>query len=305
MTDSRTEEHEFYSRYSWCLNPVLSIKDLLRRFREEIDGYQVLSGWQREESKANLYLFACAVACTADDYFAARWLDLKPIKKRVPRLDPILSAVQSAADTLQDAVSVVDMTAWRWRRRWDECLAEVCKLVLADAGCDMEPLARIRRMAADLAVIPLPKGLRKRRMRLPEAFRAQDMAHQDVITLIESFVASDAAKDGAASGIVVMGLRTAGAYFAALMAEYLKKQGFPNVSWFSIRPKNGITRWEARHLREAANEKKQLLIVDDYPSTGYTFRLTFEILRAFDIRDRKSTRLNSSHEFVSRMPSSA
>src|SRR5215475_2379825 len=188
MTDSRTEEHEFYSRYSWCLNPVLSIKDLLRRFREEIDGYQVLSGWQREESKANLYLFACAVACTADDYFAGRWLDLKQIKKRAPRLDPILSAVQSAADTLQGAVKVADMRAWRWRRRWNECLAEACRLVLADAGCDMEPLARIRRMAADLAVIPLPKGLRKRRMRLPAAFRVQDMAHQDVIALIERFL---------------------------------------------------------------------------------------------------------------------
>jgi hydroxymethylpyrimidine pyrophosphatase-like HAD family hydrolase len=295
MTDSRTAEHGFYSRYSWCLNPVLSIKDLLRRFREEIDGYEVLSGWQREESKANLYLFACAIACTADDYFAARWLDLRSIKKRVPRLHPILSAVQSAADTLQAAAKLYDITAWRWRRRWDECLAEVCRLVLADAGCDMEPLARIRRVTADLAVIRLPKALRKRPMRLPEAFRAQDMAHQDVIALIERFLVSDAAKDGTASGIVIMGLRTGGAYFAALMAEYLKKQGFPDVSWFSIRPKNGITRWEARHLREAANEKKQLLIVDDYPSTGYTFRLTFEILRAFDIRPDRMNVLAPTH----------
>jgi hydroxymethylpyrimidine pyrophosphatase-like HAD family hydrolase/hypoxanthine phosphoribosyltransferase len=294
MADS-TAEHDFYSRYSWCLNPVLSVDDLLRRFREEIDGYEVLSGWQREESKANLYLFACAVACTADDYFAVRWLDLKPIKKRVPRLDPILSAVQSAADSVQAAVKVRDIAAWRWRRCWDECVAEVCRLILVEAGSDMESLTRIRGMAAALCGIPLPHGLRKRRMRLPEAFRAQDMAHQDVITLIDRFLASDAAKDGAASGVVIMGLRTAGAYFAALMAEYLKKQGFPSVSWFSIRPKNGITRWEARQLIDAANEKRQLLIVDDYPSTGYTFRLTFEILRAFDIRPERTNVLAPTH----------
>src|SRR5262249_41150229 len=131
MADSQTAEHEFYSRYCWCLNPVLSVEDLLQRFREEIDGYAVLSRWQRGKSKANLYLFACAVACTADDYFAVRWLDLKHLKKRIRKLDPVLSAVQTAADTFQATAKVHDIDAWKWRRRWDECLAEVCQLVLA------------------------------------------------------------------------------------------------------------------------------------------------------------------------------
>jgi hypothetical protein len=55
-------------------------------------------------------------------------------------------------------------------------------------------------------------------MRLPEAFRSQDMAHHDVISLIQRFCDSPQPAD---QSVVVMGLRTAGAYFAPLMAEYL------------------------------------------------------------------------------------
>ena len=84
MTDAQAAEQEFYSHYSWCLNPALTVADLFQRLCEELDRYPTLSGWQREESKANLYLFVCAVACTADDYLGLRWIDLKPVSKRVP-----------------------------------------------------------------------------------------------------------------------------------------------------------------------------------------------------------------------------
>src|SRR5437016_14175634 len=63
MTDARTSEEQFYRRYSWCLNPALSVEDLLQRYREEMDRYPALTGWQREESKTNLYLCAFEVAC--------------------------------------------------------------------------------------------------------------------------------------------------------------------------------------------------------------------------------------------------
>ena len=79
MEAHNREEHEFYSEYSWCLTSPLSVADLLRRLKEEIDRFPTLHGWQLEESKANLYLFVCAVACTADDYFALRWLNHSPL----------------------------------------------------------------------------------------------------------------------------------------------------------------------------------------------------------------------------------
>ena len=77
MTDTRADEQQFYSRYSWCLNPVLSVEDRLHRFRDELDSFEGLSGWQQEESKADLFLFTCAVACTADDYFALFRIDVE------------------------------------------------------------------------------------------------------------------------------------------------------------------------------------------------------------------------------------
>lgn len=295
MTEAHVAEEQFYTRYSWCLNPVLCVGDLLRRFREEIRVYETVSGWQREESRANLYIFVCAVACTADDYFALRWLNLKPLTNRVPQLRPAISVFQSIADTAQSAVKARDRAAWRWRRRWDECVAEVCRLVIAGRGGEDEPFSRVRRIVGDLCAESLPPGLLRRRMRLPEAFRSQDMAHHDVITLIDRFCASDKAKAAKDSGAVLMGLRTAGAYFAALMAEYLKQQGFPNVSWFSIRPKNGITRWEAQRLREVVCDQRQLLVIDDYPATGHTFRITLDILQTLGVKPEQMSVLAPTH----------
>src|SRR5438093_1787075 len=101
MNDARAAEKQFYSRYSWCLNPALSVKDLLRRFEEELDRYEALTGWQREESKANLYLFVCAIACTADDYFALRWINLSPLCRRFPRLRSLVFRTQAMLGVLQ------------------------------------------------------------------------------------------------------------------------------------------------------------------------------------------------------------
>ena len=302
MTEARVAEQQFYTRYNWCLNPVLSVADLLRRFRQELDAYETYSGWQQEESKANLYIFACAVACTADDYFALRWLNLKPLANRIPQLKPAISAFQSIGDTMQSAAKIRDHAAWRWRRRWDECVAEVCRLTIAGRAGEEETFGRIRSLARDLCAESLPAALLRRRMRLPEAFRNQDMAHHDVIMLIESFCASDKAKAAKDSGTVVMGLRTAGAYFAALMAEYLKQQCFPDVSWFSIRPKNGVTRWETQRLMDVVRDQRQLLVVDDYPATGHTFRITSGILQTFGVKPERMSILAPTHPAQTKWP---
>src|SRR5438132_10831620 len=114
-------------------------------------------------------------------------------------------------------------------------------MLVSDSLTDADSLERLRSVSSELLRVRLPHALLVRRMRLPEAFRSQDMAHQDVISLIRRVCASIAPSG---EPIVVMGLRTAGAYFAPLMCEYLKAMKWKDVSWFSIRPKNGTTRWE-------------------------------------------------------------
>ena len=41
-------EHRFYSLYAWCLNPVLSVRDLFERLGEELRRFEHLDVfWQR------------------------------------------------------------------------------------------------------------------------------------------------------------------------------------------------------------------------------------------------------------------
>src|SRR5690349_23929411 len=64
VREHHIEEEQFYSRYGWCLNPILSIEELFDHLRDEVNHSATLTEWQREESVINIYLFVCAVACT-------------------------------------------------------------------------------------------------------------------------------------------------------------------------------------------------------------------------------------------------
>jgi hypothetical protein len=82
---TRLSEHQFYAQYDWCINPVLSLSDLFKRLREELERCGRLDvTWQREECKINLYLFVCAIACTVDDYLALPPKNLSRISERYP-----------------------------------------------------------------------------------------------------------------------------------------------------------------------------------------------------------------------------
>src|ERR1043166_9737718 len=242
MANPFTAEEQFYSRYDWCLNPILSVRELIHRFEQELDAFPASDGWQREEMKINLYLFACAIACTADDYFNQRLVDFAPLYSRLPHLRTLLGPVEWALNTSALLLRIpINWRAWRWRKRWNLCIEEVCSLLLAQvphsSGFEFgESESRVRRATVPSA--GLPKRLLNWRMRLPEAFRRQDFTHQDVISLIQRFRTSSVQND---RPITIIGLRTAGSYFAPLMAAYLKRSKFTKVSWFSIRPKNGIS----------------------------------------------------------------
>jgi hydroxymethylpyrimidine pyrophosphatase-like HAD family hydrolase len=280
---SATEEH-FYSRYDWCLNPILSIRQLMSHFNEELDAYRASEGWQREECKINLYIFACAIACTTDDFFSQRLLNLSILRSHLPRLGFLLTAAEWLLNTFAAPLKILaNWQAWRWRKRWNCSLHEICDLLIA--GGEL-------RMTWSLPQVHLPDRLLSRKMRLPEAFRGQDFTHHDVISLIKRFCASSRSND---DSVAIVGLRTAGAYFAPLMAAYLKRANWPHVSWFSIRPKNGTSPWEKRQLRKLAQSNTRVLVVDDYPATGATLRLTLNILQQSKITQEQISVLAPTH----------
>jgi len=232
-------EEEFYARYDWCLNPTLSIRQLLHSFNQELNACRASEGWQREECRINLYLFACAIACTTDGYFGQRLLNLSVLRSRLPRLGSLLTATECFLNSLASLLKIfAHWRAWRWRKRWNSTLHELCDLLIS--GGDL------RVTSSMLPHVPLPETLLSRKMRLPGAFRGQDFTHHDVLTLIQRFCASSGPSD---EPVTIVGLRTAGAYFAPLMAAYLKHSNWPQVSWLSIRPTNGTSTWEKWQLR--------------------------------------------------------
>ena len=285
MEKSHTAEAQFYSRYDWCLNPILSVRDLIRRFNEEVVAYRTAEGWQREECKINLYLFACAIACTADDFFNGRFANFAPLYSRISRLRALLLPLERALNTSALLAKLaMNWEAWRWRKRWNAYMEEVCDLLLTGTemriGSEGVPEAR------------LPQRLLNWKMRLPEAFRGQDFTHHDVVSLIQHYREANPDTD---RPIILVGLRTAGAYFAPLMAAYLNRANYRHVSWFSIRPKNGISTWESRQLHKAHRQNARVLLVDDYPATGSTMRLTLKILQQAKLNPEQISLLAPTH----------
>jgi len=110
------------------------------------------------------------------------------------------------------------------------------------------------------------------RMRVPEAFRCQDMTHQDVIFLTRRFLSSS---QGAQKPLAVIGIRTAGAYFAPLTKAFLSSQGWPQWSVFTIRPGKACHSWKDGGCGRIT-ARMRVLLVDDYQNRGRTMRMRWE-----------------------------
>src|SRR5262245_28249876 len=129
---TRLVEAQFYAAYSWCLNPLLSLRDLYQRLCEELNRYEKLQiGWQRAECMINVYLFICAIACTADDYLARQPCDLSSLSLSLPSSDWVVGLIQSILGLFCLLRSVCsERSTVRWRRRWDRCVDQVCSLLV-------------------------------------------------------------------------------------------------------------------------------------------------------------------------------
>src|SRR5437867_3045939 len=139
-------EAGFYARYSWCLNPLLTLDDQLRRLGEELEHAVSLSaGWQRDECAINVYLLACGVACTVDDYLGRRVWDLALVAERFPRLGFATPTLRRLLD-LPHAVRkrIWDHPVRRWRERWGRCVDMACEQLVGAAIPDGERWSELR-----------------------------------------------------------------------------------------------------------------------------------------------------------------
>src|SRR5436190_18234481 len=88
-------EAEFYSEYLWCLNPFLTMRELVGHFTVELHKLdRPLVSHQRSEVLSNVFLFSCAIIDTIDDYLLGDTYDFSKVARLVPFAEPAIQMVQ-------------------------------------------------------------------------------------------------------------------------------------------------------------------------------------------------------------------
>ena len=287
-------EDEFYGFYEWCLSPVLSFEALCVRLREEMNRFEQAGvEWQRDECRINLYLFVCAIGCTTDDFLVRPWLRLDGIAARFPRWRFLVQFAQRLLNAIHTLVAMVrDHPLRAWRRRWETTVAWACEMLVHRWEAGGPEWSRFRDATEALLHVRMPPQLLAQRITVLEGFRSQDLSHHDVITMAQRFLGIYPQQE---RPLVVVGPRTAGAYFAPLVKAYLESHGWHDVPWVSIRPKAGVSLWETRRMRRLLEPSPRVLVVDDHPNTGTTFGLVLRWLCHLGVAPEDIVFLAPSH----------
>ncbi len=290
----RQAEMEFYNSYEWCLNPILTLKDLFRHLLEEFEKYNSFSlKWQREECKLNLYLFVCAIACTVDDFIAWKPLDLSSLISIYPKINFLIKFLQSIINLPYSIRYYVRINSLnKWETRWIVFVDKVCRLLLRSEEIEPNDINNLKIEFLKFRKTHFPAEVLNRRMKLIEGFRCQDLTHLDFITLANKFLET---KPDKSKKFVVIGPRTAGAYLAPLVKVYLELNGFKKISWVTLRPKKGLSRLEKIKLSRLLSNKTNVILVDDYSNTGRSFRLLQNYVHKYGVQSKKITILAPLH----------
>ncbi|HTD48252.1 MAG TPA: HAD hydrolase family protein [bacterium] len=270
-------EAGFYDAYPWCLNAFPTLREVVGLLTTELGRVErVGEGWQRAEVMTNVFLLSCAIADTVDDYMLGDRFDFSQAAAALPALGPGLRAADALARSLRRA------REWRlgrvpaWRTAWGSAVVAFLKVLVDGGSPDRDALAQARARLASLLGADLPAGLARCRPRIPSAFRTEDLTHVDILALGRRFTA--AFPDRARPALVV-GLRTAGSYFAPLLCAALSVEGYRDPECITVRPKKGLGRWEGEALARSAGKGGIAIIVDEPPNTAATLAQGVDFVR--------------------------
>ena len=192
-------EQKFYSRYSWCLNPYPKVSQVMDFIRIEAKDLGEMEGsWQINESIMTIFSLACAVSCSTDDFLN---------KKRYRQI--FLKSLQ------------------QWRIKWENAIVLLLDSFLTENSIDLISCQRAALELANLSRVGLPTKMLDMAVTTPRAFRCQDLTPYDVLTLSKKYCKENTNKD---KPILIIGLRSAGSYFAPVLRADLAKRGYTNIS---------------------------------------------------------------------------
>jgi trehalose-6-phosphatase len=279
-------EARFYSDYDWVLNPFLTIREAEQRIRAELSR---LGGdwpdWQQTEIRLNVMLLACLVSDIVDDYL----LGVKYDFSRATNVFAPSRMITGPANNLLELRNRARSWSLRglsaWRDQWEDVITAFAN---ADPGIPDGTEAQM----LGLLEYRFPSNLLCVRARIPAAFRSQDLTHFDIHELGRKFVTAYPETDRPA---LVVGLRTAGSYFAPLLRAFLKSHGYRDVAAVTLRPKVGVGNREHSWLRERAAAGAVAIVIDEPVYSASTVSRGLDCLRAEGFRSDRLIALFPVH----------
>ncbi|MGA2494103.1 MAG: HAD hydrolase family protein [Roseiarcus sp.] len=271
--DPLPAETQFYSAYDWSLDPHLTVGEAIERLAGELDRLPTIpAGWQTGEVATNAYLLSCSLLNGIDEYLRGHTLRLPAQLARTDIGRAVLWVTEKVAETLpkRNRTKVCN-----WKEAWQSGLDDFLA-VLARRDCDPLAFAAPGKILAGLLQSLLPSDLLAVRLGVPSAFSRLDMTHFDVLALGRRYIQQYPDRS---HPILLLGLRTAGTYFSALLRALLKVEGYQCVDSLTVQPKKGPSRRERRELMKRARQGFSVAIVDDPPNSGGTIVLAVQIAR--------------------------
>lgn len=279
-------ERAFYEQYNWCLNAFPAVADAIIHLREELSTLdRIEEGWRRTEVLTNVFLLSCAISDTVDDYLGGPQYDFSQAARV---FGPSRAVVRPLNRLMQISSNL--RNAWRrsllhWRSTWESAVSGLTAALASGTEAGMAPDSWKAQILRHLEY-RFPSTLLATRTRIPAAFRSQDLTHFDGLELGRKLAEECPDRN---RPIVVMGLRTAGSYFAPLVRGYLESKQYRSVKTITLRPKQGLGVRERGCLERAVAEGALAAVVDEPVYSANTLAKGVECLKkagfaATDIR---------------------
>ena len=283
-------ERRFYEAYIWCLTPCPKLCDAVVYLNREIDRLGTAEeDWRLAEIMTNVFLLSSALLTAVEDYLHRPTFRLPQRLTRVAPAGRVLSAANGAASLVRRSRLAM---ARRWREQWPAATDAFLQLFAAAKKPTRDAAVKAAEELKALLRLPLPTELVAERIRIPSGFRKQDLTHFDALALARKFVARFPDR---AQPILLVGLRTAGAYFAPLVRAFLKTEGYQTVDAVNVRPPKGLAKWEHAELVRCCTAGYLAVIVDDPPASGQQVALLSEQLRQVGFSREKMLALLPVH----------
>jgi hypothetical protein len=283
-------EAAFYLEKEWRLNAFPRLEEVVLRLREELrKADEEGADWQRSENRINVFLLACALSDTVDDYLLGVHFDFSRAMSVVPEIKPAVRLIQLLLRIWRKARGLRVRRLRHWRELWGAAVEEYLEFALTssratgETACPSTEDEQVGQAVhesgvrlASLLDVDFPPDLRLQRPRVPGGFRKKDLTHHDILALGRKFV--DKFPDRARP-LAVVGLRTAGSYFAPVMTSYLRSQGYTDARVVTLRPKRGIAPWENECLVDCRRRSGLALLIDEPIDTGESMTKAMDLLR--------------------------